>query len=134
MVFFEEFDYRWTEQHTGNKYFLSNDGVNPLKYKVPTDLALLALCAHYKIKKGFDIRFCPTISDLPEALDGLYQEVKDHDGECKKALIYSIDENLRLDSHGKKPVHVVPILFCKYQHPESGEFKIGIFLWIPLNR
>ena len=127
-VFYKEFEYRWNGP-LGEKCFLSKDEKNPLKYKVPTDLGIIALCANYKIKKGFDIRFCPNIIDLPAVLEVIYQQVKDFDGECKKALIYSITgSGVGLDKHKQRPTHVAPILFCKYFNPKKeGDYKVGIF-------
>ncbi len=124
---FAEFDYWWKDK-MGRNCFLSKDGESPMKYKVLTDLAILILCADYKSRKGFDIRFCSSIKHLTNSLEALYKEIQDFDGECKKALIYSIGlDGFAMDAHQERPTHVVPILFCKCQHPESGKYKIGIF-------
>lgn len=133
---FSEVPYVW---HSKDKTARLLDAENPnqtMQYSVPTDLGMIALCAHYEIKKNLDIVFVPSADDLEGALANTLERILQEPGECKKALIYSIrhDQSSEERNDGEsQPImlderilHVVPLLFCKYMDDKGG-YKIGIF-------
>ena len=122
---FHYLDYKWHSRYDDKEKYLCDPQTDEMaKYPVPTNLGMIALCAHYRKKHDFDMVFIPNIDDIYQVLKWAIEDlVCNENPEAKKVLIYDHNTSYDTTLDSKTKSHVVPLLLCKY-----GD-RIGIFMF-----